>query len=293
MLERNNKQKRLSPVVWVSVITLATMVLALGTADAQDPPFLAQQSAPPDSATPFGSVRGALSVPVTASTGSMRWQGNKPSAGEVAGSTGSTAPQGQLEKIRRITLEQAKQQRSVDPVGNPLARLGQLSIEAAKQHRLGVQADYFPKLGATFANLHYSEFLGDVISVRRPIEGSLLQAQVPLFSQNQIIAAVTFIQPITPLFMVNQAVRIARADERIALAKAGVAVTKNARDIEVEEAYFGLLIAQHRLTSVEAKLRSAENRHLYASASIEVVRASSEESELVEAQKGVVTEATE
>jgi len=292
MLE-SNKQKRLSAVVWVSVIPLVIMVLALGRVDAQDPLLLAPQSTPPDSAIPFGSFRGALSVPMTASAGSTRWQGNNSSAAEVAGSAGSTARKpGHVEGIRRITLEQAKQQRSVDSVASPLARLGQLSIEAAKQHRLGVQADYFPKLGATFANLHYSEFLGDVISFRRPIQGSLVQAQVPLFSQNQTIAAVTFIQPITPLFQVNQDVRIARADERIALAKAGVAVTKNARDIEVEEAYFGLLIAQRRLTSADAKLRSAGNRELYASASIEVVRASSEAPELVEAQKALVTAAT-
>jgi hypothetical protein len=45
--------------------------------------------------------------------------------------------------LRRITLEQVKQ--SADPVAMPLARLGQLSVEAARQHRLGVQADYFPK----------------------------------------------------------------------------------------------------------------------------------------------------
>jgi hypothetical protein len=182
MLERNNRQKRLSAVVRVPVITLAVMVLALGTADAQDPPLLAPQSAQGDSAIPFGTFGGVLSVPMTASAGSTRWQGSNSSAGEVAGSAGSTArTPGRVEGIPRITLEQAKQQRSVDLVASPLARLGQLSIEAAKQHRLGVQADYFPKLGATFANLHYSEFLGDVISVRRPIQGSLVQAQVPLF----------------------------------------------------------------------------------------------------------------
>ena len=51
-----------------------------------------------------------------------------------------------------------------------------LRLEAAKQHRLGVEADHFPKLGATFANLHYSEFLGRVLSVRRPISLAHRQA---------------------------------------------------------------------------------------------------------------------
>ena len=31
-------------------------------------------------------------------------------------------------------------------LASPVARLGQLSVEAAKQHRLGVEADYFPKI---------------------------------------------------------------------------------------------------------------------------------------------------
>jgi hypothetical protein len=121
-------------------------------------------------------------------------------------------------RIRRITLEQVKQ--SANPSANPLARLGQLSVEAAKQHRLGVQADYFPQFGAFAANVHYTDFLGDILAVRRPLQGSTLQLAVPLLSQNQTIAAFTFTQPITPLFTVRQAVRIARADERIAMAKA-------------------------------------------------------------------------
>lgn len=52
---------------------------------------------------------------------------------------------------------------------------------------------------------------------------------VPVFSQNQTVAVLTFTQPITPLFEIRQAVRIARADERIAMAKAGVPVSKNAQ----------------------------------------------------------------
>jgi hypothetical protein len=40
---------------------------------------------------------------------------------------------------RRITLEEAQQQAA--QAANPMARLGQLSVEAAKQHRLGAEAD--------------------------------------------------------------------------------------------------------------------------------------------------------
>ena len=263
MLERDTKREHCPAMLRLSVGAIAITVLAVGTAAAQDSPVAPPQSAPGTSACPLGRFDSGLAFPVR-------------SGG-----------------IRRITLEQVKQQSLVGPAANPLARLGQLSIEAAKQHRLGAQADYFPKFGATFANLHYSEFLGQVFSVRRPLIGSVQQIPVPLFSQNQTIAAATFVQPITPLFQVNQLVRIARADERIAMAKAGVSVAKNARDAEIEETYFKLLIAQRHLTSAESKLRSIENRPLYAAASIERVRAPGQEPDLMESKKEFLTATAE
>ncbi|HEY7387850.1 MAG TPA: TolC family protein [Bryobacteraceae bacterium] len=157
----------------------------------------------------------------------------------VAGNSARTAG------VRRITLEQVKH--TVDPAVNPAARLAQLSLDAAKQHRLGVEADYFPKFGAAFANLHFTSFLGEVLEVRRPLLGVTSQVPVPILSQDQTIAALTFTQPLTPLLVVHQAVRIARADERIAAAKAVVASTANVRKAELEEIYFQLLIAQCRL----------------------------------------------
>jgi outer membrane protein TolC len=177
------------------------------------------------------------------------------------------------DRIRRITLEQVKQ--TADPAASPLlARLGQLSIEAAKQHRLGVQADYFPKFGAFFTNLHFTEPLGTVVRRRRGNQ-DLLDIQV--LGQNQTSAVLTFTQPITPLFQVRQAVRIARADERIARAKAGAPVAKAAREAELEETYFKLLIAQRQLTSAEWKLRGSENRPLFAGTPIQLIHTSSPE----------------
>lgn len=169
--------------------------------------------------------------------------------------------------VRRITLEQVKQ--TVDPAINPASRLAQLSLDAAKQHRLAAQADYFPKFGATFANLHFTSFLGEVLEVRRPLLGFTSQVPVPLFSQNQTIAALTFMQPLTPLLVVHQAVRIARADERIAAAKAAVASAANARKAELEETYFQLLIAQFRL-----KLAGSEKESISATAKVKELTAS-------------------
>jgi outer membrane protein TolC len=198
-------------------------------------------------------------------------------------------------RVRRITLEQVKQQHSANRAASPLLRLGQFSIEAAKQHRRGVQADYFPKFGATLVNLHFTEFLGKIF---RPIPNMRLGPgplelfpanAVPLLSQNQTVAVLTFVQPITPLLMVHQAVRVARADERIAMAKAGVAVTRNMRDAEIEETYFKLLIAQRRLTSAELKFKAAGSKPEYAATSIEVVRLPREDAGLAEARKAIVT----
>jgi outer membrane protein TolC len=176
------------------------------------------------------------------------------------------------DQIRRITLEQVKE--TVDPARGALTRLGQLSVEAAKQHRLGAEADYYPKFGAMFVNLHYTDFLGDVLTVRRPILGTASQVAIPLFSQDQTVAALTFTQPITPLLQVRQLVRIARADERIAMAKARVSMAKSTRDRQLEEAYFKLLIAQRKLTSAQLRLRGAGSRTLHAMSSSAVMRTS-------------------
>jgi outer membrane protein len=268
MFAQDRKRKQCRPWKPPSVVSVGIVVFAVGSVAAQNSPL--------------------------ASAGSNRWQLTNAPRSELASSASAAEKPVRYERIRRITLEQVKQQQSADAAGSPVARLGQLAIEVAKQHRHGLQADYFPKLSSVFANLHYSEFLGQVLSIRRPTEGSLLQVPVPLFSQNQTIAAITFTQPITPLFQVYQAVRIARADERIAMAKAGIVVAKNASNIEVEENYFRLLIAQRQLISAEFNLRKAEKRRSYAAASIESVRgAGQEEPELAEAKKALVTAGTE
>jgi outer membrane protein len=273
MLELVKEYRYFGTGVWHPAVAIGFVVFALATSAAQDSP----------SETPPTSTR--TSMIQLAKFGS---ESSLSIAGTARGQlTDATGPN----RIRRITLEQVK--RSVDPIASPLARLGQLSIDAAKQHRLGVQADYFPKFSATFANLHFTQFLGEVLSIRHPIGGPLAQIPVPILSQNQTIAALTFIQPITPLFVVNQAVRIARADERIAIAKAGFSAATNRRKSEIEEAYFKLLIAQRRLTSAELNVKSIENRPQYASASIKVVRAAGQEQELVEAKRAVGTAATE
>src|SRR5262245_2155694 len=155
-----------------------------------------------------------------------------------------------LPEVRHITLEQAQQQAAQALE----ARLGELSVEAAKEHRLGVRADYFPKVGATFANLHFNTFLGQEIVINRPIVGGAVNASLPLFGQDWTFLVLTAAQPITPLLKVRQAVRVARADEIIARAKAGMPVSTSSA---LEKTYFDLLHAQREMALAEANVRRA------------------------------------
>jgi hypothetical protein len=114
-----------------------------------------------------------------------------------------------------------------------------------------------------------------------------------LIAQNQTTAALTFTQPLTPLLQLHQAVRIARADERIAMAKAGVSVTKNALDRELEETNFKLLIVQCKLTAAQFRSIKPASRALYAATSSQLIRASDKGSELPETNLEFSAEATE
>jgi outer membrane protein TolC len=144
---------------------------------------------------------------------------------------------------RRVTLEQAQQQAA--QVNVLAARLGELGVEAATQHRRAAAADYFPKVATTAWNLHFNKFLGQEIVLNRPLTGGAFTAALPLLGQDQTVVVVNVVQPITPLFQVREVVNVARADETIARAKlnAPPATTASA----VEKAYFDLLIAQKEM----------------------------------------------
>jgi hypothetical protein len=73
-----------------------------------------------------------------------------------------------------------------------------------------------------------------------------------------------------------------KLDERIAMAKAEVSVTKNALDRELEEAYFKLLIVQCKLTAAQFRSREPASRALDAATSSQLIRASDKGSELPE-----------
>ena len=189
-----------------------------------------------------------------------------------------------VEAPRYLTLDQAQDQAS--RAINPMQRLGQLNVEAARQHRLGAQADYFPKIGGTFANLHFNKFMGQRVSVERPFAGTTVNLGVPLLGKDLTFTGVTVTQPITPLFKVRQAVNVARADERIARAKAGMAIAENSG--AVERAYFALLIAQREEALARGKMRRVEGGHNIASLTPVALDVEKVQIDAIEARKDLV-----
>ena len=158
--------------------------------------------------------------------------------------------------VRRITLKEA-QQLAVQ-TDNPLVRLGQFQVEAAEQHRLGVKAMYFPNVSGQFENLHFNKHPGEIFTVQRPLAGTILSVPTNIIEQDQTAVNFSVVQPLTPLFAVRQLVRIARADENIARAKAGMPVAERAS--LVEKTYFDLLVAERHLAGAAVEARNVQAR---------------------------------
>jgi outer membrane protein TolC len=157
--------------------------------------------------------------------------------------------------VVRITLPEA-QSRARE---TPAVRAANLIADAAKYRRQAAAADYFPKVGATFANLHFNKLMGDTIPVaNRSIE-------VPLLNKDQSILAFTVTQPVTPLLKVREEVRLAKADEIIADAKASKAVADVASNVEAP--YFALLIAQLQQDEAASRMESLRPHFQVASTS--------------------------
>jgi outer membrane protein TolC len=182
--------------------------------------------------------------------------------------------------VHRVTLEEA--QEAAAAANNPLVRLGQLSVEVAKEHRLGVQGLYFPNVGMQFANLHLNKETGQVLGTRLGVT-----VPINIFEKNQTDFNVAAVQPLTPLFSVYQLVKIARADENIAKAKAGMPVAEVAAN--VEKNYFDLLVAQRELTSAEADAKKTQAKWMTASSTGTPITSTEQETEMLGAEKAVVS----
>jgi outer membrane protein TolC len=168
-----------------------------------------------------------------------------------------------------------------------MAELAKLNGQAAKLHRQAAQSDYFPKIGSTFTNLHFNKFMGQEIEVRAL--GRV--AEFPLLNKDQSLVAVTATQPVTPLLKIREVVRIARADERTAQAKADAAAALTAAN--VEQNYLTLLVAERQRAAAEIKLQMSNPRIQIASLSVPaVVPSMTEDVSILEARNALVTAST-
>lgn len=185
--------------------------------------------------------------------------------------------------VFRLTLDEAQQ--SAVEANSPMVRLGELGIEAAKQHRLGVQAQYFPAMSTTFFDLHYNKQPGEVLTTEGP-SGAVRQVSVNIINKDSNSLNLIAVQPITPLFSIYQLAKIARADENIARAKAGMPVAETA--MRVEKAFFDLLVAQRELTSAESDSRKIQAKWLTANNSGKPFVSTAQETDMLRAEKAVL-----
>jgi outer membrane protein TolC len=95
---------------------------------------------------------------------------------------------------------------------------------------------------------------------------------------------VTAAQPITPLLKLREVVNIARADENVARAKAGMPVETASN---VDKAYYGLLVAQRQLAAARATSDSLRNKLLPASNATTPVALPAYEEDEIAAAKGL------
>jgi outer membrane protein TolC len=252
-----SKQTATIPAIWLhGSIAIVSGFLLCGPLKGQDRP----------ANTPTGLPPGAAGSSLLAKVPFVQLSEIKPNGSDrlnMAASAGPPAarPDSTMasETPRRITLEEAQQQAAA---ANPMAHLAQLQVEAAKQHRLGSESDYFPKISSTFANDHFNRFMGQEVTIRRPIAGGIVTAGLPLVGKDLTLVALTAAQPITPLFKLHEVVNIARADERVAMAKAGMPVETASN---VEKDYYALLVAQRQLEVAKATAAVLRNKQLLAS----------------------------
>jgi outer membrane protein TolC len=212
----------------------------------------------------------------------MKPVGLIPQSDRGAGLLAQAGP-GSAQGPLRITLEEALAR----AVASHAVVLTAAGVSAAHFHHKALQSDYFPKVGAYLVNIHFNKFMGDTFQLfRRGIIFPTVSRAVPLFDKDQTFVGPTVTQPLTPLFKVHQGVRIAKADERIAEAKADAASVQLTAD--VERAYFDLLIAQRRQAEARANVEIAERKLQIASAAAAPVDGMAErETALLEAKNAL------
>jgi outer membrane protein TolC len=269
---------------WYGTITLVGCLAVCGVVAGQDLPTSVSNPVP-QLPTAVGVPLKALFTPAYQSPTGPPQQAGEPRAvafratypESVAVTTG---------EVVRLTLDEAQQKAAGS--SSPLVRLGELQVDAARQHRLGVEALYFPNLGSQFENLHFNKLPGQVFALQGPL-GNQRQVAVNVFEKNQTVVNLSAVQPVTPLFAIRQLVKIARADENIARAKAGMPVAETAS--RVEKNFYELLVAERELISAEAESKKIQSKWLTASSGTPSV-STEQEKDMIGSEEAVVVPAS-
>jgi outer membrane protein TolC len=183
---------------------------------------------------------------------------------------------------RKLTLKDAQQAAASN---NPMARLEQLGLEASHQHTLGAEADYFPKINVTAANFHFNKFMGQEIVFQRPVDSGTVTTGLPLLGKDQTLVSLTAAQPITPILKVQQGAKVARADERTAMARSGMPV--EAAD-DVEKDYYDLLVAERELDIAKVNADLVSSKRLVASIKASADSVPGDTPSVIDAEKELV-----
>ena len=165
--------------------------------------------------------------------------------------------------VVHMTLEEAKQR----AIGNSkLLNLAALNAESKAFAVKAAQADYFPKMTGTALYLHFNDNLGTVLTSQgRTVTGPLgrplvtfpaTAVDVPILNQDTSLVNIMAVQPLTDLLKVRQGVKIARADEQIALAQRDEGIRKLISG--VEQLYWGLLAVRRICAGAEEGVHGAE-----------------------------------
>jgi hypothetical protein len=160
-------KKQITPVLggwWCGTITLVGCLLLGGVMAGQDLPNSVSNPVPQQPAAVGAGLKAQFTPPVPGPTVHLQRIGG---SGFVATPAPHPEPAATPGTVLRITLDEAQQKAA--GATNPLVRLGELQVEAARQHRLSVEALYFPNLGSQFLDFHANKQPGSVVGVQGPL----------------------------------------------------------------------------------------------------------------------------
>ncbi|WP_321470448.1 efflux RND transporter permease subunit [uncultured Paludibaculum sp.] len=162
-------------------------------------------------------------------------------------------------ETRKITLEEAV---SLARSQNAIVKLAELKVKENRKKRDQVRANYFPVV-TNESNVIYTSglqnlaipagFLGSIPGV-----GALPSSDLQLFQGDNTLGLMmtTIGQPLTQIVKIRAGTHVADQDIRIAEQKRRQA--ENEIALKTQEAYFGILILEHRIAAARARVAAAE-----------------------------------